>query len=83
MKKIKELKLNRLCKTELEKKQMTSINGGDECSCTCDSGLTYGMMGVMGYQSHKCDGAVCICQCNPTELWQAFTDSFSALPFIA
>jgi natural product precursor len=63
MKKISELKLNQLSKTELEKKQMISIKGGEECNCTCDSGLTYGMTNVQGYQEHKCDGVSCSCQC--------------------
>lgn len=64
MKKINELKLNQLIKTELEKKQMISLKGGEECSCSCSSGLYNGMTQLQGYMSHRCDGKECSCSCD-------------------
>ena len=65
MKKIERLKLNQLSISELEKKQMNPLKGGDSCDCTCTSGLTYGMSELQGYMNGRCNDKMCICGCDP------------------
>jgi|GEM_PF-4916084 len=62
MKKLQKLKLNFLSKSELEKRQLLSIKGGDSCSCSCTMDTMNQTTGSPSSFSHHCDGS-CACVC--------------------
>lgn len=73
MKKLQKLKLNFISKSELEKRQLLSIIGGDSCSCSCTMDTMNHWSNDPSVMSHHCDGS-CACVCGG-EVAQGNTDN--------
>lgn len=73
MKTIRKLKLNHLSNSELKRRQMSSLKGGDGCPCTCTIGDMIQWMAERESFAHHCDGT-CACVCGGEDA-QANTDN--------